>query len=562
MTPPLLAVRELAVDYGKVRAVRGVSLEVRAGEVVGIVGESGSGKTTLALAVLGLLPASARLRSGEIRWKGEDLLAASAERRRALRGREIAMIFQEPLSALHPAFPVVSQIAEALRAHRPGLDRRAARSEAVERLEAVGIPQPARRTREVPHQWSGGMRQRVLIAMALAHDPSLLIADEPTTALDVTVQARIIELLRRKAPAAAERDDAASGGTLVITHDFGLVAELADRVLVMQDGRVVEAGTATRIFDRPSHPHTRALLDARPGTGAITGRSRTGGAHAAPRERSSDVDASTNDDDIALEAVNLYASYGPTSRGGDPVVAVRDVSFRLRAGEALGLVGESGSGKSSLARALVGLLPATGRIRVGGRPVPPTTRRSRSERRALQIVFQDPFGSLNPRRSAGDAIAEALRIHSLDADRRQERVAELLGLVELDASFGARFPTELSGGERQRVAIARALACRPEVLVLDEPVTSLDLPVQVRILALLERLCRELRTALLLIAHDLRMVRDVADRVAVMHDGRLIETGRTEDVFERPSHPETRRLLDAIPAHHPSQRANRLASSR
>lgn len=549
MTPPLLALRDLTVDYGSVRAVRSVSLEIRAGEIVSIVGESGSGKTTLALAVLGLLPASARIERGEIRWKGEDLLAASAERRRALRGRDIAMVFQEPLSALHPTFPVVSQVAEALRAHRPDLDRRTARREAVERLEAVGIPQPARRTREIPHQWSGGMRQRALIAMALAHDPSLMIADEPTTALDVTVQARLIELLRRKAPAAAGRDDAASGGTLLITHDFGLVAELADRVLVMQNGRVVEAGAVTRIFDRPSHPHTRALLDARPGTGAPTGRGSRGG-------------RTSSDDDVALEAVNLHASYGPTSRGGPPVIAVRDVSFRLRAGEALGLVGESGSGKSSLARALVGLLPATGRIRVGGRPVPPTTRRSRAERRALQIVFQDPFGSLNPRRSAGNAIAEALRIHSLDADRRKERVAELLGLVELDASFGARFPAELSGGERQRVAIARALACRPKVLVLDEPVTSLDLPVQVRILALLERLRRELGTALLLIAHDLRMVRDVADRVAVMHGGRLIETGRTADVFERPSHPETRRLLSAIPAGHPSQRAGKLADSR
>lgn len=548
MTPPLLAVRDLAVDYGSVHAVRSVSLDIRAGEIVGIVGESGSGKTTLALAVLGLLPASARIERGEIRWKGEDLLAASAERRRALRGREIAMVFQEPLSALHPTFPVVSQVAEALRAHRPDLDRRTARREAVERLEAVGIPQPARRTREIPHQWSGGMRQRALIAMALAHDPSLMIADEPTTALDVTVQARIIELLRRKAPAAAGRD-AASGGTLLITHDFGLVAELADRVLVMQDGEVVEAGAVTRIFDRPTHPHTKALLDARPGTGALTGRRSRGG-------------RTSSDDDVALEAVNLHASYGPTSRGGPPVIAVRDVSFRLRAGETLGLVGESGSGKSSLARALVGLLPATGRIRVGGRPVPPTTRRSRAERRALQIVFQDPFGSLNPRRCAGNAIAEALRIHSLDADRREERVAELLGLVELDASFGARFPAELSGGERQRVAIARALACRPKILVLDEPVTSLDLPVQVRILALLERLCRELRTALLLIAHDLRMVRDVADRIAVMHGGRLVETGRTADVFERPSHPETRRLLSAIPAGHPSQRAGRLVNSR
>lgn len=544
--PALLSVRDLTVDFATgrtvfVRAVAGVSFDLRAGEVLGIVGRSGSGKSTLALSLLGLLPAAARLTGGSALWDGRDLFQLRESQRRALRGREIAMIFQDPLSALHPSLPVIHQVAEALRVYRPDLDRHAARRGAVDRLARVGISRPEDRIHDYPHQWSGGMRQRAMIAIALVHQPRLLIADEPTTALDVTVQARIIELLRREAPAAG--GDGSEGATLLITHDFGLIAELADRVLVMMDGKIVDQGSTMQIFNQPGHPHTADLLAARPGvsTGTRTGRHPGGGDAAA--------------DPPVLEVRGLSAEYAPVSRAVPPVRAVDDVSFRLGSGEVLGLVGKSGSGKTSLARALVGLLPASGDIRLAGCEITAATRRTRAHRRAMQIVFQNPYGSLNPRRSVGASIAEPLRIHGLHAKYGNARVEELLQIVELDPSFSRRFPAELSGGEQQRVAIARALACQPRVVILDEPVTSLDVAVQARILALLDRLRRELRTAFLLIAHDLRMVRDVADRVAVMEAGRLVEVGPTRRMFERPEHAETRRLLAAIPAIHPSGRA-------
>jgi len=540
----LLAVRDLTIDFSTggavpVRAVERVSFDLRAGEVLGVIGRSGSGKTTLALSILGLLPPAARVRGGLAVWNDRDLFGLADAERRALRGRDVAMIFQDPSSALHPALPVVDQVAEALRVHRADLNRREARRQAVARLAGVGIPNPAGRLREYPHQWSGGMRQRAMIAIALAHEPRLLIADEPTTALDVTVQAHVIELLRREAPAA--RGGASGGATLLITHDFGLIAELADRVLVMMDGRIVERGPVKRIFDRPRHPHTAELLAARPGvvtavTRGVPSRQRTG------RSRPP-----------ALEIRGLSAEYAPPARERAAVRAVRDVSFEIADGELLGLVGVSGAGKTSLARALVGLIPADGLIRLDGRPLAPT-HRSREERRALQIVFQNPYGSLNPRRTLGAAIAEPLRIHGRFGKRGAAKVDELLELVELSPALADRFPAEVSGGQRQRVAIARALSCQPRVVILDEPVTSLDVAVQARILALLDRLRGEMRTAFLLIAHDLRMVRDVADRVAVMDDGSLVEIGPARRMFEQPRHAATRLLLQSIPALHPEFR--------
>ncbi|MGI9037948.1 MAG: ATP-binding cassette domain-containing protein [Gemmatimonadota bacterium] len=524
-----------------------MSFDVRPGEVVGIVGRSGSGKTTLALSLMGLLPSAARVTHGSATWGGRDLFGLSAAERRSLRGREIAMIFQDPLSALHPAMRVVDQVAEAISVHAPGLSRRDVREEAIVRLGRVGILHPERRLLEYPHHWSGGMRQRATIAMALAHGPRLLIADEPTTALDVTVQARITELLRREAPAA--RDANAShpdeiGATLLITHDFGLLAELADRVLVMFDGRLVEQGEVARIFDRPNHPHTAALLAARPGVSVPR----------AGKRRSARLSVDAAPASTLFEVDGLSATYPASSRRGRPFQAVKDVSFDIGGGEMLGLVGESGTGKSSLARALAGLLPATGSVRLGGRELSLSGRRPLEDRRELQILFQDPFGSLNPRRRIGDSITEALRVHRLHDGSRSRRVGELLDLVELDGSLAGRYPLELSGGERQRVAIARGLACEPRVMILDEPVTSLDVGVQSRILALLDRLRDDVGTAFLLIAHDLRMVGNVADRVAVMKSGELVEVGGTNDVFEHPRHPETRRLLAAIPAIHPRGR--------
>ena len=552
--PPLLQIRDLAVKFdgpdGGVEALRGINLEVRHGEVLGLIGESGSGKTVTALAVLGLLPAaSGRVVRGQATWLGRNLLGLPERALRPIRGGEIGVIFQDPLTSLHPSYRVADQIAEAIRAHATDVSRAGAATRATELLDRVGVPAGHAHRAPYPHQWSGGMRQRAMIAMALANGPRLLIADEPTTALDVTIQAQILDLLRH-----ALRETGASA--LLITHDLSVVAELADRVAVMHAGRIVETRSSRDLFATPRHPRTRELLAEH---ARLVGR--TGWASAAPADRATFSSGSTTQkrDESALRVTDLVVEYSLErwGRRAATLRAVDGVTFELRREETLALVGESGCGKSTLARTLLRLQePSAGRVFVGDRQVTQADgRRLRSLRREIQIVFQDPYASLNPRRTVGEALAAPLRAHGLFAARGGwEWVHELLAMVELDAALVDRFPYQLSGGQRQRVGIARALALQPRVLILDEPVSSLDASIRGRILALLAALQRRLGLSYLLIAHDLSLVRAVAHRVAVMYLGRLVEIGWTPEVFERPAHPYTKALLSAIPVPDPGRR--------
>ncbi|GAA2580308.1 ABC transporter ATP-binding protein [Dactylosporangium fulvum] len=529
-----LHVRFAAVGGGDVAAVRGLGLTVASGEIVALVGESGSGKTASAKAVLGLLPRSATA-TGRVLLRPadgsapQDVLGLDARQLRRLRGTAAAMVFQEPATALNPVYPVGWQIAEGLRAH--GVRGRAARrARAVELLDAVGIPEPHRRARHYPHQFSGGQQQRVLIAAALALDARLLIADEPTSALDVTVQAEILDLLRRCATDLGT-------GILLITHDMGVVAEVADRVAVMHRGRLVEQAPAGELFAAPAHDYTRRLLAAIP----VPGRSALG--DAAPRP------APAGAAEPVVKAEGLVVQY-PRVLGRVGTRAVDGVSFRIAAGEILGLVGESGSGKTTIGRAVAGLVPvAAGTLNVRTGPG------------ELGYVFQDPASSFNPQLTIGDSIAEPLRVHRRDLDRAAVagQVTELLDLVELPAGHAARYPHELSGGQQQRVAIARAIALRPRLLIADEPTSALDVSVQATILELLMRLHRERNFAALFISHDLAVVEAVADRVMILHRGVAVETGETRRVMREPSHPYTRRLLDAAPLPDPARQSERRA---
>jgi peptide/nickel transport system ATP-binding protein len=539
MTTPVLSVRDLVVEFavhGKpVAAVGGVDLDVHAGETLGLVGESGSGKTVTVLAALGLLPPPPTCTvSGIVLLDGRDLLTMDPRERRAVRGREIGTVFQDPMTSLHPSFRVVDQVAEALLVHDRRLARSTARDRAVELLERVGVPHPGRRLREYPHQWSGGMRQRAMIAMAIANRPRLLVADEPTTALDVTIQAQILDILR------AARDDLGAA-TVLITHDLGVVAELADRVSVMRAGRVLESASAEALFAGPQRSHTRMLLAAVPRLDRP----------AAPRPIRAPAAA-------VLEVRDLVTHY--RGGGGRVVHAVDGVTLSLAPGETLGLVGESGCGKSTLARTVLRLVDATsGQVLLQGEDITSARgRRLRRLRRSLSMVFQDPYSSLNPRMTVGEIVAQPLRItRRYRADGGMRRVHELLDLVGLDPALAGRLPAQFSGGQRQRVGIARALALSPEVLILDEPVSSLDVSVQAQVVDLLGRLQRELGLAYLLIAHDLALVRDVCDRVAVMYLGQLVETGTREQVFTAPVHPYTQALLAAVPVPDPRRRTTR-----
>jgi peptide/nickel transport system ATP-binding protein len=531
---PLLSVRDLVVDFstsqGRLRALDGVDLEVHPGETLGLVGESGSGKTVSMLAALGLLPPPpACTVTGQVLLDGRDLLAMDRRELRSLRGREIGMVFQDPMTSLHPSLRVVDQVAEALLVHDRRLSDRQARERALELLERVGIAHAGRRIRDYPHQWSGGMRQRAMIAIAIANAPRLLVADEPTTALDVTIQAQVLDVLR------TARDELGAAAVL-ITHDLGVVAELADRVTVMQSGRVVEQAPVELLFAQPSHPHTRTLLDALPRLDA-----------ALPARPAVPVDP-------VLQVEELVTHYA-SARGA--VHAVDGVDLVLSRGETLGLVGESGCGKSTLARTLLRLVePTSGRVLFQGRDITRARGRSmRPVRRALSMVFQDPYASLNPRMTVGEIVAQPLRIAgSYRSSGGRRRVAELLDMVNLPAGAADRLPLEFSGGQRQRVGIARALALSPEVLVLDEPVSSLDVSIQAQIVDLLDQLQRDLRLTYLFIAHDLALVRQLSDRVAVMYLGRVVETGTREQVYERPAHPYTQSLLSAVPVPDPSRR--------
>ncbi|MEU3573369.1 ABC transporter ATP-binding protein [Kitasatospora sp. NPDC036755] len=552
-TEPLVDVRDLVVDFpvgdGHVRAVDGVGFTLEAGQALGIVGESGSGKSTVAYGLLGLHRGTGARVGGSVRVAGVDAVTAEGAELRRLRGGLAAMVFQDPLSALDPYHAVGDQIAEVVRVHRD-LSRRDARARAVEVLDRVGIPDAARRSRSRPHEFSGGMRQRVLIAMALACEPRLLVADEPTTALDVTVQAQILDLLH-------ELRAETGAGLVLVTHDLGVVAGSVDRVLVMKDGRAVEHGPVAEVLGAPREPYTRALLSAVPRVDAP----QTPAAPAAPA--APDAPSGPGAGEVLLEATDLrreFATRGGLGRRAAPVVAVDGVSLTVRAGETLGVVGESGSGKTTLGRMLVRLLePTGGRLHYRGRDIGALGEKElRPLRRELQMVFQDPVSSLNPRRSIGESVADPLRIAGESDERRiRARVGDLLERVGLDPDWYHRYPHEFSGGQRQRVGIARALAPEPRLIVCDEPVSALDVTTQAQVVALLGELQRDLGLALVFVAHDLAVVRQVSDRVVVMRAGRIVEQGDAATVYDSPQHAYTKGLLAAVPVLDPAEAAAR-----
>ena len=542
---PLLSIRDLAVQYrtrhGEVDAVRGVSFDVRAGEVTAVVGESGSGKTTVAQSVIGLLPANGRVTAGSVtlneRRLGATELVGLPERRwRDLRGRCVGLIPQDPGNSLNPVQPVGKSISESLRIHgRPSRDEVRDRVHAL--LEQVGIDQPVKRAKQYPHEFSGGMRQRVLIAAALANDPELIIADEPTSALDVTVQRTVLDLIDRL------REETGTG-VLFITHDLAVAADRAESVVVMRGGEVQESGPAAQVLAKPASEYTKQLMADAPSFGRLVERESlvTGRAASAPESDSAPASA-------LVEVRDLRQVFG---RGADAFVAVDGVSFSVARGTTHALVGESGSGKTTTGRAIAGFaVPTAGSVRVDGAEVTELRRAELREfRRTTQMVYQNPYGSLDPRLSVGQTLAEPLgnfRIGTGSRADRAERVAHALEIVSLPAEFAQRRPRELSGGQRQRVAIARALIVEPELVVLDEAVSALDVTVQAQILRLLARLQQELNLTYVFISHDLAVVRQISDTVTVLQRGRQVEHGLTEDVFSNAQDPYTQRLIEAIP---------------
>ncbi|MBB1633348.1 ABC transporter ATP-binding protein [Cupriavidus sp. UME77] len=525
---PAGADRPLALD--------GVSLALAPGEILCVVGESGSGKSMTAGAVLGLLPDGVRRSAGRILFEGRELTALSEADLRRIRGARIGMIFQEPMTALNPLRTIGDQIGEVFRTHTR-LPKAEIARKVRSLLEDVQIPQPLAAAGAYPHELSGGQRQRAMIAMALALEPSLLIADEPTTALDVTTQAQILRLIR-------ELQQRKGTAVLFITHDFGVVAEIADRIAVMRQGEVVETGPAAEILARPQHPYTQALLAAVPAL------------EPPPRGQ-------TGDTLLAIDGIGkTYRGGGWLGRGRRQVQALDQVSLALPRGGALGIVGESGSGKSTLARCLVGLLdPDRGSLRLDGADLLAGSAGQRRQRaRRIQMVFQDPFGSLNPRRRVGELVAQGPLTHGEHPLRARHRAAELFELVGLDPSALDRYPHEFSGGQRQRIGLARALALSPDVLVADEPVSALDVSVQAQVLALLDDLRARTGLSLILITHDLRVAAQVCDRVAVMKDGRVVEEADTATLFGAPRHPYTQALLAAVPGRRAVGRASAAVS--
>jgi microcin C transport system ATP-binding protein len=522
----LLEVRDLAVHFATgertVEAVRGVSFELERGETLALVGESGSGKSVTALSVLQLLPPSARHPSGSIRFEGRELLGAPEPVLREIRGDRIGIIFQEPMTSLNPLHRVERQIGEILELHRP-LSPRETRARTLELLCLVGLDEPERRLESFAHELSGGQRQRVMIAMALANEPDLLIADEPTTALDVTIQAQILALLR-------ELRAKMGMALLLITHDLGVVRRMADRVCVMQGGEIVEQGAAVQVFAAPRHPYTRHLLAAEP--------------RGAPASLPAGAPTVLEGRDVR---VWFPIRRGVLRRTVGFVKAVDGVSLAVRAGETVGIVGESGSGKTTLALGLLRLERSQGSIRFEGRELQGLRwAETRALRRAMQIVFQDPYASLSPRLPVGRIVGEGLEIHRIgDPAERDRRVAEVLEEVGLPAESRHRYPHEFSGGQRQRIAVARAMVLRPRLVVLDEPTSALDVSVQAQIVELLRALQDKHGLAYLFISHDLRVVRAMSHHVLVMRAGKVVEQGSAEDVFTRPREPYTRALLAA-----------------
>jgi len=557
---PILEVRGLGVDFfveGEwYPAAIDLDYDVRPGEVLGIVGESGSGKTQSSMSLIGLLPQNGRAR-GSAKLAGRELVGLSHKQLSRVRGNEVAVIFQEPMTALNPVYTVGFQIIETLRTHFD-MGPSAARERAIELLRLVDIPDPEHSVDKYPHQLSGGQRQRAMIAQALSCDPKLLIADEPTTALDVTVQAEILKLLR-------DLRSRIDSGIILITHDMGVVADLADRVLVMKDGRIVEQGTAEDIFYRPQHPYTQQLLAAVPHLGATVGgdaalaeAEEADGADRAPATTSPREEAPATAEGetvFAMEARDLVIEY--PGRGRIPAFrAVDGVSMTIKRGEVVGLVGESGSGKTTVGRAVVGLLPvAEGSLRINGREMAGITPDDLRElRKDVSIVFQDPGSSLNPRLPIGQSIGEPLLLRKIARGAElNRRVEDLLDQVHLSRSMRNRYPHELSGGQRQRVGIARALALSPKLLVADEPTSALDVSVQAKVLELFQELQREHGFACLFISHDLAVVEILSSRIAVMHNGKLVEQGPRDQILRNPQDDYTRRLLAAVPVPNPAE---------
>lgn len=529
MGAELLKITRLGVEFrqpdGVVNAVRDVSLAVNAGETTALVGESGSGKSVTALSVLQLLPypLAAHSPGSSIRFRGQELVRADEATLRSVRGNRISMIFQEPMTSLNPLHTVEKQIIEVLIVHK-GLTRTAARARALELLELVHIPDPEQRLQSYPHQLSGGQRQRTMIAMALANEPDLLIADEPTTAVDVTVQAQILKLLR-------ELQSRLGMALLLITHDLGIVRKMAERVYVMHDGSIVESGAVAEVFARPQHAYTRRLLVAEP-----KGRPVQAATGASELMRGSEI------------KVWFPIRRGVLRRTVGYVKAVDGVNVTVREGHTVGVVGESGSGKTTLGLALLRLERSRGAIVFGGREIDGLpSKQLRPLRREMQIVFQDPYGSLSPRMSVAQIIGEGLRLHRLgDSEEERERlIIQALAEVGLDPETRDRYPHEFSGGQRQRIAVARAMVLKPRFLVLDEPTSALDMSVQAQIVELLRELQARHRLAYLFISHDLRVIRALADELIVLRDGRVVEQGSAQQVFNEPREPYTRALMAA-----------------
>lgn len=538
----LLAIRglsiEFCVDKTWIPAVREVDLTLQTGEILALVGESGSGKSTLAMAIPGLLAPNARL-DGSIRLAGEELANADEQTLSAVRGGRVGVVFQEPMTAFNPVYTIGWQIAEAIQMHRE-MTKEQTRARVVELLELVDMPDPAARIDYYPHQLSGGQRQRAMIAQALACDPALLIADEPTTALDVTVQGEILDLIR-------DLRGRVDAGILLITHDMGVVADLADRIMVMKDGEVVESAPAATLFRNPTHPYTRSLLKAVPHLGA-------GRLQVSQPEPVTEPETAAPALSLREATIEFKSGRHATFR------AVDNVSLDVAAGEVVGLVGESGSGKSTLGKAAVGLVKLTsGTVALAGTDITGLSQRGlREPRKRVGVVFQDPGSSLNPRWPIGQAIAEPLALHTgMSAAQRSARVDELLDQVHMDRALRNRYPHQLSGGQRQRVGIARALALNPALVIADEPTSALDVSVQARVLKLLRALQAEHGFACLFISHDLAVVEELSDRIAVMQSGRLVESGPAETVLRHPGEPYTARLIASVPVPDPEEQARR-----
>lgn len=525
--PLVLSVKDLHVSFGEgddeVKAVKGVSFDLHRGETVALVGESGSGKTVTALAALQLLPEAASFPHGKVTVSGTSVLGADEQTMRKIRGNRVGMIFQEPMTSLNPLHSIEKQVGEVLDVHL-GMTPTEARARVLELLDMVGLADAEQRLTALPHELSGGQRQRVMIAMALALEPDVLIADEPTTALDVTIQAQILALLE-------DLQSRLGMAILFITHDLSIVRRLADRVCVMEHGEIVEQGPVTRVFESAEHPYTQKLMAAQP---------RMGEPHTRP-------------DALELIAADNLKVWFPIKKGiirktVGHVKAVDGVTFSLTAGQTLGVVGESGSGKTTLGLALLKLISSAGDIRFDGAPIHDLSRNEvRPLRRRMQIVFQDPYGSLSPRLSIGQIIEEGLVVHNMEPDRsrRRERVAQVLSDVGLDPASMDRYPHEFSGGQRQRVALARALVLQPRLIVLDEPTSALDVSVQAQMVDLLHTLQDQHDLTYLFISHDLRVVRALADTILVMKGGKIVESGLATDVFSNPQEPYTKSLLAA-----------------